>query len=221
MQGLEAVVGAKILELRFPFAGRVEWVGVAVGDRVRRGQELARLDAAKLKMRQEKELKDYEKIRAMFEQLKRRLESSDEPDKRYLMDRAQADLEAAVLAVEMTQEEVGSVSLKSPAAGVVVDDGNLVAGLNITPASFSMRLIVDGSYFIRAKLAQKQLAQVEKNQSAEFRPEAYPDQVYRGRVSGVSPMPPDQRSKDFELLVVLEKDENLRPGMVGQLQLGS
>lgn len=216
---LEGVVEAKILELRFPFAGRVEWVGVAVGDRVKRGQALARLDASQLKKRHQKELKDYEKIRATFEQLKKRLEASTEPDKKYLMDRAQADLEVAVLAVEIAEYQVGETGLRSPADGIVVDDGNLAARINITPASFAVKIIVDGSYWVRAKLPQPQIAQIEKDQLAEFTAVAFPDRRYKGRLLRISSLPPDRRSKDFAAIIVLEHYDGLRFGMVGDVQI--
>lgn len=41
MESIQANVRGKILELRFPFAGKVIWVGFEIGDIVRTGQELA------------------------------------------------------------------------------------------------------------------------------------------------------------------------------------
>ena len=76
-------------------------------------------------------------MQATFEQLKKKLEGNDDPDKKYLMDRAQADLNSSVLEVEISQLELDSADLKCPFNGLIVDDGGMAVGMAISPASFS------------------------------------------------------------------------------------
>lgn len=219
MKSLLASVKAKILELRFPFAGKVSWVGVAVGDQVKKGQALAKLNTQILAKRHQKELADYEKIRAGFEAIKQKLSGSSDPDKKYLLDQSQADLNRAVLAVELADYQLKRATLTAPAAGVIAANHPFHAGMNISPASFSMLLIVSGSFYVSAKLPQQLIGKVKKDQLAVFKATAVPGQTYSGRVLRISPLPPDGRSTDFAVIVVLENYDQLKPGMVGKVKL--
>ena len=88
MQAMSAWVEAKVVRLRFPISGQVVYVNFSLGDKVNKGQVLASLDNTILKKRQERELKDYDKIRSQFEEIKSK-------GNNVLLARAQADLEAA------------------------------------------------------------------------------------------------------------------------------
>lgn len=217
METFAAVIDFREIELRFAYGGVVSWVGMSVGDKVGRGQVLARLDEQVLKKKHQRELVGYEKIRADFERLKKKLESSDEPDKKYLMDRAQADLEAAVLAVEISQYQLEQAELRTPVDGMIADDGGLAAGINISPASFSVRVIVSGSLQVRANVAQEKLALIGKDQYIEFVPVGS-GRVCKGRIKAVLPGA-RARGGDFVLIGVLEEVESVFAGMKGELRV--
>ena len=74
----------KVLKLRFPFSGQVSWVGVEDKQEVKKGEVIARLDTTILKLRHQKHLKDYEKIRASFEQIKKKKQNVFDPDQQYI-----------------------------------------------------------------------------------------------------------------------------------------
>lgn len=215
MENIPANVGGKILELRFPFAGKITWVGFEIGDIVRAGQELAKLDITLLSKKHVQELAAYEKIRATFEQLKKKLEGSDEPDKKYLIDRAQADLNSAVAGVEISQFELEQAVLKTPAAGMVLDDGGLIAGINISPASFAIKIAVSDSLFIEGIVEPEKIGIIKKDQYAEF---DLSGRIYKGRVSKIYPLINDKNNQ-LVLRVVLESMDGLIYGVPGKLTI--
>jgi len=85
---LEAQVVASIRELRFSFGGAVESFSAEVGKIVSAGEIIGRLKREELTKKRQLKLEAYNKMRATFEQVKKKLEGDDDPDKKYLMDRA-------------------------------------------------------------------------------------------------------------------------------------
>lgn len=209
MQSFPGIVKAKIVEIRFASAGRVSWIGVKIGDKVKKGQVLAKLETVILAKEHQKELADYEKVRAGFDSLK--------SDDKYVKDRAQADLNAAVLNVELADYQLKSAVLTAPESGIIADDGNIIAGMNITPASFTLKLVIDNSIYISGRVSQKEIGKLKQDQQVIFRPQAFASEKYPGKISLISPLPPNNRSTDFEIRVALEKFDGLLIGLTGKL----
>lgn len=216
---LEARVVASIRELRFSFGGVVESFSAEVGKTVSAGEIIGRLKREELAKKRQLKLEAYNKMRATFEQVKKKLEDNDDPDKKYLMDRAQADLNSSVLEVELAQLEFDEAELKCPFDGLVMDDGGMAAGMTISPASFSVKIADLSSIKVQAEVAQEKMSLIKKDQYAEFTPVPLPEAVYKGRIFGFTPEPLDKRTNDFGVWCALETKGNLLPGMRGNLKI--
>ena len=208
MKVVPAWVEVRVVKLRFPLSGQVVSVNFSLGDKVKKGQVLASLDNTILKKRQEKELKDYNKIRSQFEEIKSK-------GSNILLERAQADLEASVLAVEIADWEARHASMIAPADGVVVDDGGLIVGVYAAPASFEVRLEISGSQFIRAEVGQEVAYGFGKDDEAEFELDKVGGK-FKGRVLRV--LPAGKLGK-FYVDAVVEGAEGLLAGCEGKLAL--
>lgn len=216
---LEAQVVASIRELRFSFGGTVESFSAEVGKMVAAGEVIGRLKRDELTKKRQLRLEAYNKMRATFEQLKKKLEGDDDPDKKYLMDRAQADLNSSVLEVELAQLEFDGAELKCLFPGLVMDDGGIAPGMAISPASFAVKIADLSSIRVQAQVAQEKMNLIKKDQYAEFTALSLPETIYKGRVFGFTPGPLDKRSNDFGVWCSLENKENLLPGMAGKLTI--
>jgi multidrug resistance efflux pump len=216
---LEGRVTASVRELRFSFAGVVESISVEAGKMVGAGTIMARLKRTELEKKHQLRLEAYNKIRATFEQVKKKLEGNDDPDKKYLMDRAQADLNSSVLEVEISQLELESVDLKCPFNGLVIDDGGIAAGMAISPASFPIKVVDLSTLRVMADIDQDKMSLVGSEDYVEFQPVSIPDKVYKGRVLGFAPTSGEGKSDKFGLQCVLEDTDKLLPGMKGNLKV--
>lgn len=216
---LEAQVFASVRELRFYFAGVVEASTAEAGKTVSAGEVIARLKRDELTKKHQLKLEAYNKMRATFEQVKKKLEGNDDPDKKYLMDRAQADLNSSVLEVELSQLELESAELKCPFPGLIMDDGGIAVGMAISPASFPVKVADLTSIKVLAQVDQEKMAAIKKDQYAEFTAISIPQIVYKCRISGFTPQPIDKRSPDFGVWCSLETKDGLLPGMIGKLTI--
>ena len=122
--------------MRFFQSGVVVWAGIKKGDKVKKGQVLAKLDDKLAKIDLEIDLANYRRTRAEFEEVARKYPSPQNEEEKGIKEVAQAKLDVAVKNVEKQKYELEKLILVSPVFGEVVDDSSLVAGMNVTPSGF-------------------------------------------------------------------------------------
>ncbi len=153
----EGVIKAKIIEVRFAVAGRLSLINRKKGDSVKKGELLASLDKKISQTQLDKELADFEKVRAEFEIFNiKKGEPQDEIGK-YLKKQVQADLDTAVKAVELAKAQLDQLDLFSPAEGIVLEDSNLTPGIYLTPASSPFSVLDTGSFYFEFEVNQADL----------------------------------------------------------------
>jgi multidrug resistance efflux pump len=202
-----------IVKLRLPYSGTIESMNISPGDQVKQGQVLLKLNTKELALRHQKELRDYEKQRADFEKFKQTADSSN-PLHKYLADRAGAELDRSVKSVELSQFSLDQAILKSPINGLVLETDNLLPGINISPASYPIKILKTDTLHFIAEVKQEQISQIKKDQLAEITLIAFPSQKFRGRVYGLLPMA--DKKGNFFAKIVLEKLDNLYLGLTGE-----
>ena len=128
--------------MRFFQSVTMVWIGVKKGDLVKKGQVLAKLDDKLKKIDLEIDLANYRRTRAEFEEVARKLPNPENEEEKGTKEIAQAKLDVAVKKVEKQKYEMEKLALISPVDGEVVDDSDLVAGMNVTPSGFPIVIAV-------------------------------------------------------------------------------
>lgn len=162
MATFKGVVKARIVDVRFATSGRLTVVKKFTGDTVKKGDLVASLDRKILQTTLDRELADFEKVRADFEIFNQKNPNPTEAIDKYLKTEKQAMLNASVKSVELAKANLDQCDLFSPVDGVVVDDSNVVPGLNITPAGSSFKIIDVSSYFVEVEIKEKDFEKFKK-----------------------------------------------------------
>ena len=120
-----------------------------------KGNLMASLDKKQLQAELDRQLADFERIRAEFEIAAKKLGES-EIDK-YLKTQEQAKLNVAVKDVEIAKARLDQADLYSPVNGIIKSAGGVRPGLNITPASNAFVIIDMDSLVYRIKVNEKEV----------------------------------------------------------------
>ncbi len=169
MATFKGVVKARIVDVRFATSGRLTFVKKFTGDSVKKGDLLACLDRKILQTTLDRELADFEKVRADFEIFNQKNPNPTEAIDKYLKTEKQAMLNASVKSVELAKANLDQCDLFSPVDGVVVDDSNVVPGLNITPAGSSFKIIDVSSYFVEVEIKEKDFKDFKEEKEVKIR----------------------------------------------------
>ncbi len=134
------IVTAEIVEARFAFSGKISSVTKNTGDKIKQWEWIASLDKKQLQTELDKELLDYERVRAAF-------------DKDHSL---QNSLDISIKNVELAKSKLDQVNLISPVEGIIIDN-NLRIGLNATPAGNSVKILDTNSYKFEFAITQNDL----------------------------------------------------------------
>jgi len=150
-------IKAKIIDVRFAVSGKLVVLNKKRGDLVKKGELIASLEKKILQTQLDKELADFEKVRAEFEIFNLKKGEPTDDISKYLKKQMQADLDGSVKAVEIAKAEMDKTDLFSPVEGVIVDDSSLVPGVYITPASYSIKILDQSSFYFEIEIDQSNL----------------------------------------------------------------
>lgn len=154
---LSAVVSADKIEVRLPYSGQISRVSKRRGDMVAIGDTLCSLDAKLLQADLDKQLADYEKVRARFEIFDREHPNITDDQTGFLKTIVQSELNSSVKSVEISKIRLDQVVLRSPVRGLVMSDGACRPGLYATPSSNSYTILDLDSIHLHSSLELDQL----------------------------------------------------------------
>lgn len=195
------------LELKFKTSGLLKELFVAVGDSVKKGQILAKLDDSPIQNQLDSALLSYRKTRNKFDEI------SDED--KLKKSQAQIDLDASVKEVEAVKYEMDQLLLKSPIDGVVESIENLYPGLNITPGTQTITVVDPVSLVFIAQIPEKEIPMVKVGQFAKIILDAYPNNTIGGQILSIGIAPAGTKEVTYPVTIELPVSHDLKIGLSG------
>ncbi len=210
-------------------AGRVVSLDVSLGDRVRKGERLARLDATAAKAQAAQARASARSAEAMlafaqtqFEQLQALLAegASSETEHRQAelnLQAQQAQLEAAEAAVRLADKAVSDATVRAPFAGLVAGV-QIEVGALIAPGAPAFSIVDPSIIEVVGGLPARQVDRVAVGQVARVRLALTQGEVV-GEVGHVGPdIDPQTRTWPVEIRLD-NADGGLRPGTVARVAI--
>lgn len=202
-------IKARVVEVRFAIAGKILNVNKRTGDYVKKWDTIASLERKILQTELDKELQDYEKVRADFEIFVQKNPNPTEMIDKYLKTEKNAELNASVKQVELAKEHLEQSMLLSPVDGIVVDDSSVVPGLFVTPANSPMKIVDTSSYYFGFEIDEKNIHDFLKPRKCKI------SLISAGLNLEAETAVPLADGKAFTIRVPLDKHERLFIGMKG------
>jgi cobalt-zinc-cadmium efflux system membrane fusion protein len=219
--------------------GRVAWVGVNVGDVVRAGVALARIDSPELgrakadylaalavadlaRQTADREARLYQE-RISSEREWREAEAAA------TQTRAERDAaEARLHALGLTEVDLEALSgerhysstsdVRTPIGGVVVER-RAALGETVAPTDVLFTVVDLRAVWVQVDAYDEQMAGLRVGQSVHARTRAYPDRVFSGRIDNISAVL-DPATRAVKVRVVLpNSDGALKPGMFADVDI--
>lgn len=211
-QSFDGVVIAEIIEVRFAFSGKVVSVKKQAGDAIKQGEVIASVDRKPLQTELDRQLADYEKVRAEFEIFNIKSGQAGDDITKFLRQEKQAQLNASVKEVELAQYRLDHADLVSPVEGTIVDMQGLAAGLHVTPASNPVTIVARSPLRFRFTVSQKELSRFLTPATVRIKLDGLEKEY-----SGTTRVPVTGKDGTFPIEVQVEDGSGLLPGMVGNV----
>lgn len=205
-------------ELKFKTSGKLKELFISVGDKVKKGQILAKLDDSPIQNQLDSALLNYRKQRAKFDETS--LNYPDPPindEQKLKKEQAQAELDSSVKEVEAVKYEMDQLELKSPIEGVVENIENLYPGLNITPGTQTITIFDPSTFNFVAEVNQMDIPKIKVGQYTKVTLDAYPTNTIGGKVINIGITPTSAKDVSYPVQIELPPSPELRTSLTGNV----
>jgi RND family efflux transporter MFP subunit len=236
------LIGAATVEAVPKVSGRLEEVVVRLGDRVTRGQTLAKIedreiqeqvkqaqaayDVAQATIRQrEADLRlaqtNLERSQNLFDRQLIPKQTFDDTDARYQaavaqLDLAKAQFSQAQARLDELKINLANTVIASPVSGFVGKRA-LDAGAWVTPNSSFLSVVDITTVRLVANIVEKDLRRISQGQRADVEVDAYPGETFEGHIAHVAPvLDPSTRTAQIEI-EISNPTFRLKPGMYAKV----
>ena len=190
-------------------------VGVEVGDEVRAGQVLVRLDGARAALEAAQSAAQMRKLESNYARSRQLAEqqlvsANDNEQLRY-------DLENARAANRLANLQLSWTSVTAPISGVVAE--RMIKPGNFVQANTPILRIVDNAQLeAELNVPERELATLEAGLPVTLTVDALPGRTFEGRIDRVSPVV-DAESGTFRVTAAFAGKGDLKPGMFGRISI--
>ena len=238
------LIGQQTVDVVPRTGGRLVSVNVQLGDAVRRGQLLAKLEdfeiveqvkqaeasleVAKATIRQrEADLKvaelNFDRSKNLFQRQLLAKQALDDAESRFVAAEAQIDLAKAqaqqtAARLEELQINLGNTRIVSPVDGFV-GKRNVDPGAWVSQNAPIVSVVEISSLRLVVNVVEKDLRLVNTGDPATVEVDAYPGDFFKGQIARVSPvLDPATRTATMEVEIP-NRDNRLKPGMYARVLL--
>ena len=237
------LVGAATVQAAPKINGRLLSVTVRMGDRVTRGQTMARLEDSEIReqvrqteasfnvaeatvRQREADLRfaqtNLDRSRSLFDRQLLSKQTLDDAESRQQASAAQLDLARAQLAQSQARVEELKINLTdtvitSPVTGFV-GSRTLDPGAWVTPSTAFLSVVDISTVRLVANVVEKDLRRITAGLVAEVAVDAYPGEQFMGKVARVAPvLDPATRTAQIEVEIA-NPQGRLKPGMYANVR---
>jgi RND family efflux transporter MFP subunit len=238
------LIGAATVEVVPRVSGRLQSVAVKLGDRVRRGQTLAKIEDQELRQQvrqaeaahgvaqatiRQREADvtfsqtNLERSRSLFERQLLPRQTLDDAEARHQsavaqLDLARAQFQQAQARLQELRITLGNTTIESPVDGFVAKR-HLDVGAYASQNAPILAVVDLSTVRMVANLVERDAKRVRPGTSASVEVDAYPGERFSGRVARVAPVfDPATRTAEMEIEVPNPQGQ-LKPGMYARVVL--
>lgn len=215
--------------------GEIEKLAVDIGDDVRKGDLIAQVEKKKLvlqverldaslegaKINLEKFRKDYERIKSLFEKNAVSQQKMDNTGAAYKSAQAQVkELEASLALAEI---QLAGSRICAPIKGTVakkfIDEGEMIVDASMTKNAPLVTIVDMDIVKVVVSVTGRDIVRVKIGQEARVRVDTYPNRIFVGKVSNISPvLSPLSRTAPVEIEIA-NSPHLLKPGMFARVKI--
>jgi len=203
--------------------GAVTEVHVQEGDRVRKGQVLARIDPERYAFELEKAQAALERAQAQFAEytlFDEEIQDEELRAERRRMARARSGLSEAEVTVREAELNVERATIRAPFAGSIANMA-IVPGERVQQRDSILEVVDLSQVRIEVQALETEVPFLQEGRQARVTLSAFPDTVLLGRVASINPVV-DPRTRTARVTVVLPNRERMvKPGMYARVRIAA
>jgi RND family efflux transporter MFP subunit len=223
-----SIAATDVATLHFPTTGKMVWVGVKVGDRVKKWQAIASIDKQQLKKNLQTQFNNYRTTLSQFQDTQDQYQQTRDKHLvtdtiKRILERTNYSLDNSVINYEIADMAIKDATLITPIAGVVISVDKPLAGVNVSPTDSFIIVNPDSVYF-QSEIDQEEISQVKVGYPATITLDSFPNTNFASKITYLSFTPVVGQSSTvyqirFNLPITNNQDLSYRLGMNGDASI--
>lgn len=206
----------RTVPLSFQVSGTVESVNVSAGDRVQKGQILAKIDPTDLQASYNGTKAKYEQALDAYKRLKEVYEKGSLSDIKWV--ETTTGLEQAKSMLELTESSLRKSILRASESGII-GEKNIEPGMSSIQVNSSFTIVDIKKVYVKIAVPEQEILSIKKGGTATIKVTASNNKLYLGTIETVGVVS-DPVSRTYEVKILINNEaEELRPGMLADVNL--
>jgi len=207
--------------LQFNASGTVSWVGVKVGDVVKKGQALMKLDTVKLNSAYQVALSNLRAAEANLDEIHDSVKGNDSDEtfaQKNLRTAAETAKDKAYEAFVAAQKDLRDSTLVAPFGGIIAIVNTESSGINITATTPQVVLVNPETTYFEVSADQTEVSRFKVGDKAKIVLDAFDEETIEGQVTSISVAPDTTESGTvYPIRIMLQKSaiEKYKIAMTG------
>lgn len=204
------------ITLSFSIGGTVDRVLVSEGQKVRKGELLASVNAESFKNAYELALAKQKQAEDAYKRFEPMFKNSTVPEIKIV--EIQTGLKQSIASTAIAKKNWEDCRLVSPTDGII-GNRSIEPGMNVLPNIPVLTLVKIESVFVRFPVPENEVAHIMKDQKAEIDIPALGLEHLNGKVDEIGVIA-NALSRSYDVKIILPNSTgNIRPGMVCNVRL--
>ncbi len=219
-------------------AGEIERLVVDVGDKVKKGDLIAQIECEKIRFQVEQMKvnlkaakvnlanteKEYGRIKRLYYDVEEPAVSRQRMDNiTAAKEVAEAQVESLEAGLALAKAQLSDYKIYVPIKGIIakkfIDEGEMIIASMMMKSAPIVTIVNMDTVKIMVNVTEKNITQVKIGQKARVKVDAYPDKIFIGKVSNISPvLDPSSKTAPVEIKI-LNPDHLLKPGMFARVNI--
>lgn len=221
---LDALSKAKI---SFVSDSKITWIGVKVGDQVKKYQSLAKQDTAEIEKSLKASLNNYLVSRDSFDQTITDNNLGDQSDPKTIaemkriINKSQLSLNNSVIDVELKDMAIKKTYLSSPIKGIITTAPTSQTGAYPIATDY-FEIVNPETEYISALVGQQDVIKLKVGQTAKITLDSYRELPFDAKIDYISYSPIDTTNNKYEVRLTYLRDPekyNYHLGMTGEIEV--
>lgn len=208
-------------QLHFNTPGTIAWVGVKVGDTIKKGQALLKLDTVQLNAAYQIAAANYRAAQANVEEVLDSVKGNDKDEtfeEKNIRTAAEVARDKAYDALVSAQKDLREATLVAPFDGIVAILNAESAGVNISLGAPQIVVVNPATIYFEVSADQTEVSQFKPGDKAEITLDAFSEETLEASITSVSIAPDSLESGTVypvRLSLVLSDYSKYKIGMTG------
>jgi len=208
-------------ELYFNTSGTIAWVGVKVGDTVKKGQALLKLDTVRLNAAYQVASANYRAAQANAEEVLDSVKGNDRDEtfgEKNTRTTAESARDKAYDALISAQKDLRDATLVAPFDGIVAIINSESPGVNVTLGAPQVVIVNPATVYFVVSADQTEVSRFRPGDKAEITLDAFENEILDATVTSISVAPDSTESGTVypvRLSLVLTGTSKYKIGMTG------